>query len=67
MNDGGVVVGLHNEVAAHLEQISKLFKKGAKLTLIIRHTAIENADVCIGDDDLELAFAAARKLMESNR
>jgi hypothetical protein len=52
-------------IAALLEQISSYFTEPVKLTLIVRNPAHPNGsrDVCIGDDDFELAVEAGRRVL----
>lgn len=47
--------------ANKLEQISKLFVKGSKITLIVRQPSNDNADFILTDDQLPLAMAAIER------
>lgn len=53
---------LHDDLSRDLERIAKRFKPGAKLTLVVRHPSLSDADVVLTDDDTEAAIAAIRKL-----
>lgn len=51
-----------------LERITRRFKAGAKLTLVVRQPNVPgDAGVVIGDDDLELAIAEIRRRQETER
>jgi hypothetical protein len=57
---------LHADLSEDLDRILARFKPGAKATLIVRSPDLDDADVVFGNDDIELAIAAARSL-ESRR
>lgn len=44
---------MHARCTEHLEQISQLFKDGAKVTLIVRTPGFPERDVLLSDDTLE--------------
>lgn len=53
---------LHGELAKHLDAIKACFKPGAVVMVVIRNPRFESenedADVVIGDDDMDKAIAA---------
>lgn len=55
---------LQAQIAAHLDDIGKLFKN-PKITLVVRNSDVADADVVLSDDDLELAIKAIRHLQEN--
>jgi len=56
------VAEVRDEISIHLEEITRLFKPGVKLTIICRHTAVADADVVMTDDDLDEAVGALQRL-----
>lgn len=53
---------VHIEISGHLAEISKIFVKSAKITLIVRNPDQADGDVIVGDDDLDSVIAAINKL-----
>ena len=61
-----VLLDLQDEVAGHLERISRLFKQRPKITIVIRTLWLEaegkDGDVILSDDDFDAAIAAINRL-----
>lgn len=55
---------LHAEVANHCGEISDLFKRGAKVTVLVRNPDLEDGDMLVTDDQIDLVIAALGKLKE---
>jgi hypothetical protein len=56
---------LHDRLAAHLDRITKLFKPGAKLTLVVRQPDLPgDTGILIGNDDYDAVIAEIQKLRE---
>jgi hypothetical protein len=63
------VAEAHAEVAEHCAQIAKLFKPGAKITILVRNPdwctkEPHSGDMTVGDDDLAEAIAALTYLKD---
>lgn len=54
----------HSEVADHCGEVAKLFKPGAKVTILIRNPHIEDGDMVVSDDSMDLAISALARLKE---
>ena len=52
---------LRFEIAAHLEELSGLFKSHCKLTLIMRNPLAPNGDLFVSDDDPSKVIESIRK------
>jgi pyoverdine/dityrosine biosynthesis protein Dit1 len=55
---------LYQRISIHLARIQELFRPGAKITIIIRNPMVNDDDVLLGDDNIELAITAIRRLAE---
>lgn len=55
-----------DRIVDHLLQIEQMFLPGAKVTLLVRHPTVEDADMLLSTDDLVEAEAAIRKLREKD-
>ena len=56
------LVNLHAEIANHAGEISDLFVRGAKVTILVRNPDLEDADVLVTNDEIDSAIAALGKL-----
>jgi hypothetical protein len=56
-----IVQDAANEVGGYMDRIVKLFKPGAKITVIVRSPDYADRDFIMSDDDLEEAIAALRR------
>lgn len=54
---------VRSRCAEHLEQVSELFKHGAKVTLIVRTPGFPEQDFMLGDDTIE----GAMELLERSK
>jgi hypothetical protein len=52
------LIALQIAIESHLVEIEKLFKRGAKLTLVVRIPGNDEADVVLTTDDLDEAIHA---------
>lgn len=58
-----VVRQLHDDLSSDLAQIARRFK-APRITLIVRNPQLADGDVVIGNDDLDEAIAAIRRMQE---
>lgn len=58
---------IHDRLADHCEDIAQLFKPGSKVTILVRHTKIEDGDVVVTADDLGSVMAAIARLQVQGR
>ncbi len=56
------VAETHAEVAEHCAQVAKLFKPGAKVTILIRNPSQADGDMVVSDDAIDSAIAALERL-----
>lgn len=52
---------LRERMSDHMDAILRMFKPGAKITVVVRNPGHGDADVVIGDDDLDDAIAAIQR------
>ncbi len=57
----------HAEVSEHCAQVAKLFKLGARVTILIRNPSLADGDMVVSDDDLDLVIAAVARLKEKEQ
>lgn len=59
----------HEFIAARLGQIADNFSEPVKITLVVRNPAHPDGsrDVCLGDDDFDLAIAAGRRVLATGK
>ena len=55
---------VHAEVAEHCSQIARLFKAGARVTVLIRNPNLADGDMVVSDDETDLAVMALQRLKE---
>lgn len=53
-----VIVGLQEKLSNHMDAILRCFKPGATITVVVRNPKYGDADVVIGNDDLDATIAA---------
>lgn len=56
-----VLAQLQADMSYHMDKIKRMFKPGAKITVVVRNPALPDADVVMGDDDLDKAIEAIRE------
>lgn len=58
---------LHDAIAVHMDEILKLFKRGARITVVIRNPRYGDAGVVIGNDEpAEIVAELKRRYPELN-
>jgi hypothetical protein len=64
-----IVQHVGDRIAEQMEQISKMFKAGAKITVMVRHPERPGADLLVSDDTFNgmLAIIRRRKLADEAR
>ena len=60
MNDLNLQIA-REQASGHLEQIARLFKPGAKLTLLVRTPGNDEADFLLTNDDLDAVTPAIER------
>jgi len=62
---------LKDDLARHLDEIRSMFKRGVKVTLVIRHPGLEkknmDAGMVIGNDDLDAVIAEIKRRQAANK
>lgn len=53
---------VHSEMQWHADQIERMFRSGAKVTIIVRNPSIEDADTLVTKDDIDAVVDAIRSL-----
>ena len=56
------LINVQQRMSDHMDGILRLFKSGAKITVIVRNPEHGDADVILGNDDLDDAIAAINHL-----
>jgi hypothetical protein len=56
------LVRTHAEVADHCAEVAKLFKPGARVTILIRNPHLDDGDMVVSDDALDSAIRALERL-----
>jgi hypothetical protein len=56
------LVAVQEEMSNHMDAIVRLFKPGAKITVVVRNPGYGDADVVIGSDDLDQAVQAIERM-----
>jgi len=60
------LVSLQETMSDHMYAILRCFKPGATITVVVRNPAYGDADVVIGNDDLDKAIEAITTLKARN-
>jgi len=55
---------VHAEVAEHCAQVARLFKPGARVTILIRNPSLADGDMVVSDDQMDLVTAALLRLKQ---
>lgn len=62
MNPSQKLVAVQEQMSNHMDAILRLFKPGAKITVVVRNPGYGDADVVIGSDDLDEAIRAIERM-----
>jgi hypothetical protein len=62
MSPSKKLIAVQYEMSNHMDAMLRLFKAGAKITVVVRNPGFEDADVVIGSDDLDEAIAAIERM-----
>lgn len=57
---------LQDSMSDHMDAILRCFKAGATITVVVRNPAYGDADVVIGNDDLDATIEAIQKMKARN-
>jgi hypothetical protein len=55
---------VHLEISDRCLEVARLFKPGAKVTILIRTPSLADGDMVVTDDDIDLAVAALQGLKQ---
>lgn len=55
---------LQDDMSYHMDAILRMFKPGAKITVVVRNPGHGDADVVIGSDDLDETIGAIQRMKE---
>lgn len=58
------IVNLQERMSNHMDAILRCFKPGATITVVVRNPKFGDADVVIGNDDLDAAIEAIKTMQK---
>lgn len=56
------LIGTHERLSDCMDEMLRCFKTGAVITVVIRNPGYRNADLVLGNDDLDAAIGAIQTL-----
>lgn len=62
MSPGQKLIAVQDEMSNHMDAMLRLFKPGAKITVVVRNPGFGDADVVIGNDDLDESIGAIERM-----
>jgi hypothetical protein len=62
--DRALLKRLNDELTKDLDRVKSKFRENCKVTLVVRNPDIEDADVVMGNDDLNEAISAINRMKD---